>query len=474
TAWLWFALPAVSVFLLNAVTAHLTLDVMPLPLLWVVLLGLFLLSYVVGFSGKADRYLVAWQLLSALSVLAAALVHRRSGAGGGFLLNLSACLALCFFGATFLHTWLYAVRPQAGRLTLYYLGNAAGGAAGGLLASLAAPAVFSRVTEFPIAMALVAAAGVLYVFSVRGVPRGMRAVCVVMAVGALAAFAVSVRPKPGDRPVVWRARGFFGTLQVLEAKAKTARGEGVIREFVHGNTVHGIQALIPGKERMPTTYYTEQGCGYAVLGHPHYRGGKPMRVCLLGMGVGVMLSYARSNDVYRCYDISRDVVDVASRSGLFTFSKECLGRVEIVCQDARKGLEREEKGQEPLYDVIVLDALTGDNIPYHLSTREAFELYLKRLAPGGVLAVNISNWHLSLEPLMKALGNEFECPVLAFASANDFGKLAFASKTAFFCREPAKLGQPPKGIALLDLRRVKNMPLPTDEKGSFVNTIKWK
>ena len=75
---------------------------------------------------------------------------------------------------------------------------------------------------------------------------------------------------------------------------------------------------------------------------------------------------------------------------------------------------------------------------------------------------------------MKALGNEFECPVLAFASANDFGKLAFASKTAFFCREPAKLGQPPKGIALLDLRRVKNMPLPTDEKGSFVNTIKWK
>lgn len=141
---------------------------------------------------------------------------------------------------------------------------------------------------------------------------------------------------------MWRDRGFFGTLQVLEAKAKTAAGEGVIREFVHGNTVHGIQALIPGKERMPTTYYTEQSCGYAVLAHPKYRKGEPLRVCLLGMGVGVMLSYARSNDVYRCYDISPEVLTLSARSELFTFAKDCPGRVEHALPRRQK---RDWKGE---------------------------------------------------------------------------------------------------------------------------------
>lgn len=471
--WFWFTIPAVSVFLLNSVTAHLTLDVMPLPLLWVALLGLFLLSYVVGFSGRIERYLPWLQLLAALFVLFVAVVYKKTGPSGGFAINLSACLGLCFFGSTFLHAWLYSLRPRAERLTLYYLGNAAGGAVGGLLASLVAPVVFKSVVEFPIALVLVLGAGLVYVYMTRGAWI-LRAASLLAMCCALVAFGFSLRPKPGDRPVVWHDRGFFGTLQVLEAKAKTAKGEGVIHEFVHGNTVHGIQALIPGKERMPTTYYTEQSCGYAVLAHYKYRSGEPMRVGLLGLGVGVMLSYARTNDVYRCYEINPDVLTVAQNPALFRFVSGCQGRVEVFCEDARKGLERELREELAQYDVLVLDALTGDNIPYHLSTREAFELYFKMLKPDGILVVNISNWHLSLEPFVKAVGDFFNCPSLSFSSGNEFGRLAFASKTAFFCREPNKLTRPPDSVAQLDLRRVKATPMPTDEKGSFVNAIKWK
>ncbi len=473
SSWLWFALPAVSVFLLNAVTAHLTLDVMPLPLLWVVLLGLFLLSYVAGFSGRAERHLPWLQFLAVLSVLFAVMAQKKTGPSGGFALNLAACLGLCFFGATFLHAWLYSLRPHAGRLTLYYLGNAAGGAVGGLLASLVAPVVFKSVAEFPIALVLVLAAGAYYVYTVR-IMWVLRAAGMMVACGALLAFGISMRPKPGDRPVVWRDRGFFGTLQVFEAKARTAAGEGVIHEFVHGNTVHGIQALIPGKERMPTTYFTPQSGGYAVMSHPKYRTGEPMRVNILGLGVGVMLCYARTNDYYRCYEISPQALRVAQDPAYFTFASGCPGRLKLVCQDARKGLEQElAAGVEP-YDVIQIDAFTGDNLPYHLSTREAFELYFKMLKPDGVLAVNISNWHLSLEPFIKAVGGTFQCPVLGLSTPNDFGKLGFAAKFAFFCRRPEKLSAPPKGATQLDFQRQPHIEMPTDEKGSFVNAIKWK
>jgi spermidine synthase len=294
------------------------------------------------------------------------------------------------------------------------------------------------------------------------------------ACAALVIFFFAMQPREGDRPVIHRERGFFGTVKVLEAKARSATGEGVIHEFVHGNTVHGIQALIPGKERMPTTYFTPRSGGYAVVGHPKYARGEPMRVNILGLGVGVMLCYARTNDYYRCYEISPEALRIAEDPTLFTFVKDCPARLDLVREDARKGLEKELASGAEKYDVIQIDAFTGDNLPYHLSTMEAFELYFKMLKPGGVLAVNISNWHLSLETFVKAVGRSFDCPVLGLSTENDFAQLGFAAKFAFFCYTPDKLAAPPKGVAQLDLRRLPDIPMPTDEKGSFNNAIRWR
>ena len=251
---------------------------------------------------------------------------------------------------------------------------------------------------------------------------------------------------------------------------------------MHGTTVHGIQANLPGMRRMPTTYYTPDASGYAITGHPKYRAGQPMRVNITGLGVGVMFCYGRKGDYYRAYEISKDAMCVATDTNLFTFVSDCPAKKELVLGDARKGLEAElAAGVEP-YDVIVVDAFTGDNLPYHLSTKEAFELYFRLLKPDGVLCVNISNWHLELEPFMKAVGETFDVPLLGLKTADDYAHLQFGATIAFFCRSPEGLGALPVGhpgsrfqnAQLVDFSKYKSMAyLPTDEKGSFIGLIRW-
>ena len=353
--------------------------------------------------------------------------------------------------------------------------QAVGGALGGSLASLLFPLVTKRVAEYPISLAAAGAAVFVCFLSVR------RWAC--LAASGVAAVAAVVLwclgAKIETRPVVHRARGFFGTIEVLEAKARTASGEGRIHEFVHGTTIHGIQALIPGKERMPTTYYTPNASGYAISGHPKYRKGEPMRVNITGLGVGVLFCYGRPGDYYRAYEISPDALAVASDTNLFTFVSDCPADKDIILGDARKGLEAElAAGVEP-YDVIVVDAFTGDNLPYHLSTVEAFDLYFKLLKPDGILCVNISNWHLSLEPFMRALAEHYDVPLLGLQTTDNFATLQFAAKIACFCRKPDGLQPPPinnspLGARLIDFSRYPAMGrLPTDEQGSFIGLVNW-
>ncbi|MEO5712857.1 MAG: fused MFS/spermidine synthase [Luteolibacter sp.] len=470
--WLWFVLPALSVFLLNAVTAYLTLDVMPLPLLWVLLLGLFLLSYVIGFSGWAHRVLPAQFCLVVGFVIFSAYALGKAGKPGSFGINLMAGVGLCFVGCTFIHSWLYRLRPHVERLSIYYLFNAMGGAVGGLIASLAIPMIFKTVAEYPIAMVGIILVAVLYLTFLEG-RKTARWTGAALSCGALVLLAFSAFPKSEDRPVIWRDRGFYGTLKVTEVKAKMGNHEGVVHEFVHGSTLHGIQAVIPGRERMPTAYFTPEKMGFAVVAHPKFGKGEPMRVNMIGLGVGVMSVYARKGDYYRGYEISPEVLRVAENPSLFTFISGCPGKVDLACKDARKGLEEElAAGVEP-YDVIVIDAFTGDNLPYHLSTREAFELYFKMLKPDGILALNITNWHLDLDPFVKAVGISFQCPTVVLASPDNLSQLAFGAKCAFFCREPSGMGALPLGAKLIDIQKSPDIPMPTDEKGSFTRLIRW-
>lgn len=469
---LWFGLPALSVFLLNAVTAYLTLDVLPLPLLWAVLLGLFLLSYVIGFSGLANRLLPLILCLAVGFVAFAGYVAQRDPEPGAFRLQLWAGLGICFFGCTFIHSWLYTLRPEVCRLSLYYLLNALGGAVGGLLASIAVPWVFKTVAEYPVALVGVAVSLILFLIAAKHWSR-LRWFVMPFAGTALVLGSLGFHHADEERPTIWRDRGFFGTTQVTQVRAKAGGKEGYVHEFIHGSTLHGIQALIPGRERWPTSYFTPEKMGFGVVAHPKFEKKEPMRVNLVGLGVGVMLAYGREGDYYRCYEISPEVLEIAQNPELFTFVSGCPAEVELVCEDARKGLEKElAAGVEP-YDLIVIDAFSGDSLPYHLSTKEAFELYFKMLKPDGILALNVTNWHLDLEPYVKAIGVAFQVPTVVLESPDDLERLAFGAKCAFFCRQPSGMGQLPFGARIVDIQKQPDIQMPTDEKGSFIPLIRW-
>lgn len=479
---LWFLLPAVSVGLLNAVTTHLTLDVMPLPLLWAILLALFLLSYVVGFSGGAVKWLPLFGGITLTSALLAAMSFTIEGGPLMFVLNLLAGCGLIFFGCSFLHVWLYDSRPGSASLTRFYLGNAAGGAAGGILTSLVAPVAFKTVAEYPLAILLLMGAMacrfMLRKADGKGRPplfsaRTVLPVCCTLLVAGIFIWRIW-NPDTKGRTIVWRDRGFFGTLQVTSIPAATGSGtKGCLNEFIHGTTVHGMQARIPGKERMPTTYFTPDAGGLAIVQHPKYKQGKPLRVGVLGLGIGVLFAYSRPGDFYRAYEISPEALAVAKNPAYFSFVADAPGKSELVLGDARKGLEKEAAGKEPKYDVLIVDAFTGDNLPYHLSTEEAFRLYFDRLEPDGILAVNISNWHLDLAPLMKAVSTRFQVPLVLMSQGRDFSKLRFDSAWAFMMRQPPQDFMFPADGTFIPLPKVGVIRLPTDETGSFISLVKW-
>lgn len=464
--WLWFALPALSSFLLNAVTMHLSADVLPLPLLWVVLLAVFLLSYILGFSGLGERSLPAWTALSALVLLGAALLSGEDGSQT-FLPHILIGVATVFTCGSFLHAWLYHIRPETERLTLFYLRIAAGGAFGGLCASVLAPALFNFVLEYPLALALVAGFCAWLACCWSG--KFLRPASALL----LLALAVSVYLL-GTSTLAFRKHGlffgrnFYGCLRLLISEIQTENNARVpVIQMVHATTLHGMQTIDPAQKRSPTAYYGENSGGLAIRSHTKYGRSEPMRVGLVGLGAGTMACYGRTNDLYRFYEINPMVVDLATNANIFTFLSASPAKTECVIGDARKRLEEERLRKEPPYDVLVIDAYSGDYVPLHLATKEAFELYLDRLAPDGVLAIHISNWHMDLLPLCKAVAEELKLQAAGIVSPAR--GLLFSSHWVFLTRQ--RMTFPAADVREVDWRRVNAIALPSDEKGSLLSLI---
>ena len=453
----WAGLSACGSMLLSSATNHITQDVAPIPLLWVLFLFLYLLSFILVY-GWERTYARKW---AAPAVWVFLVLLNYCFYEPSFLPNLPLKVLVfsagLFVGCFFCHGELAQRKPAPSQLTTYYWMISLGGAVGGLFVGLAAPRVFSSVAELPLSLVLVSGAVLLVQ---RGKGPFLRTVGGIITLFLVLVFAWNEHVL-GQESLV-RMRNFYAPLRV--AVRETGGGEKYLA-LCNGVVVHGKQFLDPSKTREGTAYYSpESGAGLA-LREPK-EGGR--RVGLIGLGAGTLAVYGRPGDVFRFYEINPQVIRVARE--YFSFLRDSLARVEIVAGDARLSLEGEPPNG---FDILVVDAFSGDAVPVHLLTKEAFALYLSHLKPGGILAFHASNLHLWLAPVVKRLADDAGWPSFWVQNGPDEGRLVDRAEWVLVTRnkdfiQGLQAGHPDTGIPLRpDIR------LWTDDYNSLYQILRY-
>ncbi len=391
---LWIGLAACASILLLAVTSHLTQNVAPIPLLWVVPLSLYLLSFILCF--ESDRLYPRWLFLPLLAVALGVFTWGITLYEGNVPIKrlIEALCGALFVCCMVCHGELSRRRPHPQYLTQFYLMVSVGGALGGLFVAFLSPRLFRDYLELPVAM-IGCAALVTCVLWRRpsGEPRalwirGGLTLATVAFAGYLGYTAVKK-----DRLYVRSVRNFYGVMHVRDDEAD-ASGVPAERVLVHGTIDHGTQLKEDTKGRITTSYFGyTSGINRAIRGLRKERGA--LRLGILGLGAGVTATLAKAGDTLHYYEINSLVPDVAWHQ--FGFLKGCPAQVQILMGDARLVLE--QLPSENL-DFLAMDAFSSDAVPMHLLTREAFKLYLRHLKPDGMLAVHISNRYLDLKPVV--------------------------------------------------------------------------
>ncbi|MGC2776021.1 MAG: fused MFS/spermidine synthase [Bradyrhizobium sp.] len=481
----WIFLAAVPSGLLIAVTAHISTDVAAAPLLWVLPLSLYLLTWVLVFQ---SRPLLPHKWMLALQPVAIAGVVILLAFGGEQ--NLALTLGghqLCFFViAMACHGELARTRPPAKFLTGFYVALSFGGMVGGLFAGLIAPFTFSWVAEYPILLALAALCrpsekaerlpsltrwywiALVAIAIALLVPAGMTGkvtayledhrVYVAGAVGVLAAllalllnggrwkvFAtaalalVLIRAYPADDGRVETVRSFFGVHKIV------VTSDGHYHVLMHGTTIHGAQkylnadgSKVTGRPEPITYYHKDGGIGRAITAIRE-RKGAPLKVAVIGVGAGALTCAAEPGESWTFFEIDQTMVDTARDPKYFSYIRNCAPDVKPVIGDARLTFAREPDGA---YDVIIVDAYSSDAIPIHLATEEAMAIYKAKLGPQGAVVMHVSNRHLELESVVVGIAdaNDLKSWVYNEDSGRD-DEYIFSTDVVVSAREEADVGK---------------------------------
>ena len=503
----WVALAFVPSSLLLAITTYVSTDIAAVPLLWVVPLGLYLLTFVAAFSARANRLRRPASVAFPLVLVPLALLMCT-----GIMLPSALMLVahvVTFVTAAFIcHAELADGRPSRTHLTEFYFWISLGGMLGGLFNAMAAPFLFKSVAEYPIVLVL--ACFMLPVRETRAASAGDRLfdIGVPLVVGGwavaaawlfegsaglpwlLPAFCVpavmafSQRRRPlrfglsmgalllagmvfvHAGQTLYAERTFFGVYRVQRD------GSGKYLALAHGTTLHGMQA-VSGKERMePLTYYHRLG-PFGQAFDAFSKVSRVERAAVIGLGVGTLAAYAEPAQRWTFYEIDPAVERIARDTRYFTFLQHCGDACRVVIGDARLSLAHSTDGQ---YDLLALDAFSSDAIPVHLLTSEALSLYLTRLNPHGKLLFHISNAHLELAPIVARLAEEHGLVAMAQVDLRrpDWPESRAPSSWVAMARNKEDLGAIVADARWAPLRSSAGTPLWTDDFSNILSVVQFR
>lgn len=395
----WFALSACGSMLLLAITNHIDENVAAVPLLWVLPLAVYLTSFITAFGSSAFYQRQLWLRFLAFGLAMLAYAAYNIDTVLPVQISIPIFLGGLFIGCVFCQGELYRLRPEKSALTTFYLTIAFGSACGAVFVGLVAPLIFGGVYELPLSLTLAAALALALTWDDGGWSARFLWASVTACMAAV--FVLNWQAYNADALAL--RRNFYGSLRVVEG---TPANQDRMRILYHGTIRHGSEFLPVARRMEPTTYYGQtSGVGLVLRDWPAV----PKRVAVIGLGTGTLAVYGNAGDTFRFYELNPQVIQLAQQ--FFYFLPDSKAHVELVEGDARLSLEREKT--EP-FDVIVLDAFSGDAIPVHLLTKEAMDLYLNKLRPGGVLAFHVSNDFLDLAPVIRQLAAAvgYQCVVV--------------------------------------------------------------
>lgn len=489
----WVLLSMIPSSLMLSVTTYLSTDIASVPLLWVVPLAIYLLSFVLVFARKpifSHKLMVKIMPIMVLPVMIYILSEQAKIIWLTFLLHLLTLFVVCMV----CHGELAKTRPAVAHLTEFYLWISFGGFLGGLFNALIAPVIFKTVIEYPLALVfacllrpnlssekessqkkkldfiLPIALGIFcfilfYGFHTFDMKPDWLSNLLTFGLPAILCYSFAKRPIRfgigvgiilmvstlcinAKANVLYTARSFFGVHRVvLDSEEKYSREK--CHYLVHGRILHGAQSINPARRHEPLTYYYKTGpIGQLFTAFQNDK--TKSKIAVIGLGTGSLIGYARVDQSWTFYEIDPAVKQIANNEKLFTFLKDCYGKYNIVLGDGRLSVK---KAPDHFYDIFVLDAFSSDSTPTHLITKEAIKLYLDKLSSNGVLAFHISNQYLNLEPI---LGN----------LASDAGLTAYVQFDTSITPEEKNFGKKPSKWVIMARKK--------EDFGKLVNDKRWK
>ena len=426
---LWIVLAACPSLLFLAVTNELSQNVAPIPLIWVLPLSIYLLSFILCFEAKRWYRRRAFLALLPVALGATAWMLSPDAPDLSIFVQVAGYAVALFVFCMVCHGELARRRPPVARLTAFYLMVSLGGAAGGLFVAVLAPQLFSGYFELPLGLvacavlALGVTAPELLALGPRRQDRPRRRMLtggagLIAGLLACTGLALYLAAGIGDQISGARVltRDFYGSLIAFDTTSATGAPT---LELSNGTTDHGEQYLQASRRRTPTTYYGRTSGIGLLLSRPSL---PRMRVGVIGLGAGTIATYGRAGDYYRFYEINPQDIQIARSQ--FSFLSGSPARTDVVTGDARLSLAAERSQR---FDVLAADAFSGDSIPVHLLTRQALQLYFRHLAPGGVLAVHVSNQYLNLAPIVARTAATLGRATLRVSSNDDDAHDVFGS-----------------------------------------------